>query len=285
MSRFSKNDFKRNESDERRYSIKLQRKALEIARELSKAKNADEIDRIVKRYGKNPKYLKWAESVAKQMAEAQDFKSKQMWKMYFRKYRGKQARKLSSRLQKLIDTMKLDDIIKENEKLITSFPDVMGEKAKKKYRELVKANVTGGARASQISKYLREIGVSRADLIARTETGKAATAITERRSENLGLKGYIWKTSLDRRVRQSHRMMNNVICFWNDKPTPGIYEEPKNDRRVAPGEDYNCRCLATTIVEKSQITEIAKSGKVKVWKNNRIQTMSVNTVIKLLGVE
>lgn len=285
MATFNKNDFKRNESNEREYSIKLQRKALQISRELSKAKSVSEIDRIVKRYGNNPKYLKWAESVAKEMIEGQDLKSKKIWKMYFNQLRGKQSKNLSSRLKKLYEKMKLDDLIKENEKIIKSFPATMGEKAKNKYRELVKQNVTGGTRASQIAKYLREIGIARADLIARTETGKAATAITERRSKDLGLTAYIWKTSLDKRVRQSHRIMNNVICFWSDKPIPGIYEDPKNDRKVAPGEDFNCRCLAVTIVSKTQVKEISKGGKVKVWINNRIKELNVNKVIEMLGVD
>lgn len=278
-------DFKVDYTAERKYSVALQRKALEITRALAKAKTVADIERIVKRYNNNPKYLKWAEKVVKEMIDAQDFKSKKIWRMYFNELRGKKSKTLAGKLKSLVEKMKLDDIIKQNEKLIKSFPEKMGEKAKQKHRELVKANVTSGKRASELSKYLKSIGIARADLIARTETGKAATAITERRSENLGLKGYIWKTSLDRRVRLSHRIMRNVICFWNEKPIPGIYETPKNDREVAPGEDFNCRCLSVVIVEAIQVKALSKGGKVDVWHNNKIRKMNINTVINMLGVE
>lgn len=278
-------DFEPDLSSERKYSVALQRKAIEIANKLKKAKSVKDIDAIIKRYGNNPQYLKWAESVAKQLYGSQNFKSKRIWRMYFKETRGKAAKKLSSRLTKLIEKINLDDLIKENEKVIKSFPETMGKMAKAKYRSLVKENVTGGKRASEIAKYLKSVGINRADLIARTETGKAQTEITKRRSENIGLKGYVWKTSMDRRVRYSHRSMRNVICFWDDKPVPGIYDLPKNDRAVAPGEDFNCRCLSVVIVEANQVRKLSSGGSNKVWKNGKITKLNTKKLIELLGVE
>lgn len=279
-------DFRVNSNSERIYSAALKRKAVEIANELSKSKTVKDIDSIVKRLGNNPKYLKWAEYIAKKMAEGQDFKSKRIWKIYFNEFRGTEYKRLYERLRKSIETISLADIIKENEKYIKSFPEEMGEKAKKKYRELVEEKVVGSKRASEIAKYLKGIGIQRADLIARTESGKATTKITKTRSENAGLKGYIWKTSLDKRVRLSHRMMRNVICFWNNPPVPGIYEAPtKNDRAVHPGEDFNCRCVAVPVVDGSQVKKLSKGGKVYVWKDKNIVKIDYNEVIKMLGVE
>ena len=220
------------------------------------------------------------------MIEGQNFKSKQMWRMYFNKYQGKKSMKIAARMKKLVDKINLDDIIKENEDVIKSFPVSMGEKARGEFRRLVKANIIGGKRASQISKYLKDIGINRANLIARTETGKAATAVTRSRSESLGLKAYIWKPSLDKRVRFSHRTMSNVICFWNERPIPGKYEPlHKNDRAAHPGEDFQCRCLAVVIVTASQIRAIAKGGTVAVWKNGQIVRINTEQVIQMLGVE
>ena len=279
-------DFKVNAHAERVYSTALKRKALEIARAMSKAKTVEDINRIVKRYGNNPAYIKWAERTASKMVEGQNFKSKQLWRMYFNKYQGKKSKTLAERLKKLVDDINIDDIIKDNEKIITSFPESMGEKAREEYRRLVRANITGGKRASQISKYLKNIGINRADLIARTETGKAATAVSRSRSESLGLKAYIWKTSLDKRVRFSHRTMRNVICFWNEQPIPGKYEpKRKNYRPAHPGEDFGCRCIAVVIVAASQVRALSKGGRVYVWIDGTIQRINAEKVIEMLGVE
>lgn len=279
-------DFKVNAHAERVYSVALKRKAVEIARALSKAKTVEDIDRIVKKYGNNPAYIKWAEHTASKMVKGQNFKSKQLWRMYFNKYKGKKSKTLAERLKKLIEDINIDDIIKNNEKVITSFPDKMGEKAREEYRRLVKKNITGGKRASEISKYLKNIGISRADLIARTETGKVATAVSRSRSESLGLKAYIWKTSLDKRVRFSHRMMRNVICFWNEQPIPGKLEpKNKNYRPAHPGEDFNCRCLAVVIVTASQVRALSKGGRVRVWQDGNIIRINTEKVIIMLGVE
>lgn len=282
-----KRDFERVESSERRYSVALRRFVLNISKSLQKANSVADIDKIIKRLGGNPKYLKKVERIAIDMVGSQNLKSKRIWKMYFKETRGLQTKALSQKAMRLIDDMSIDDLIKDNMKRIKSFPEDLGEIAKDEYRKLVKENISAGKRASQVAKHLRKVGVQRADLIARTETGKAQTAITEKRSRALGVKGYIWKTSNDRRVRGSHRLMRNVICFWNNPPVPGKYEvgSRKNNRAVHPGEDFNCRCIPEAIVFASQVREIAKGGKVQVWMNGMIQNMDVNKVIKLLGVE
>ena len=283
----SNQSFKRVESTEREYSVAFRLFALFVSRALAKAKTVKEIDKIIRRLGNNPRYLKKVERMANKMVESQNRKSASIWRIYFEEYRGGPSKALSRKMQEKIDEVKLDDIIKENIERIKSFPEDIGEKAKDKLRMLIKQKITAGTRTSELAKYLKSIGVQRADLIARTETGKAQTEISKRRSTAVGVKAYIWKTSNDRRVRGSHRFMRDVICFWNDPPTPGRYEtEGKpNNRKVHPGEDFNCRCIAVAIITAAQVREIAKGGKVKVWRNGGIHRMNVNKVIEMLEVK
>ena len=283
-----KSNFEVSPIIENDYDRRLKNLADKVAVELSKAKSIREIERIKKRYGNNKKFLALAESTANKMIKATDKTSKRIWERYIDAQIKKQKRpKLNTSLKKLIDDINLDKQLDENTKLITSIPDVLADQAIKKIKELTKQNVTGATRASEMAKYLKEKGIKRADLIARTETGKANTAVTEARSQSLGIIAYIWKTSLDRRVRLEHRAMRNVICFFNSKPTPGQLPQAKykNDRNVAPGEDFQCRCNPSPIIFESQLTEISRGGKVKMWLNNGIRSVGLAKAKQMLGFD
>ena len=74
--------------------------------------------------------------------------------------------------------------------------------------------------AANIYERIPEITASRIAMLARTEVGSTATAISRARSENLGLPCYEWLSSVDVRVRPSHRKMDHVIVLWSDPPAP-----------------------------------------------------------------
>jgi SPP1 gp7 family putative phage head morphogenesis protein len=100
---------------------------------------------------------------------------------------------------------------------------------------------------------------SRAELIARTETGRAASALTQARAEYIGSPGYLWRNANDYKVRPeigikhfaklntlakgSHRKLEGTFHRWDDPPIAGV-----NGERAHPGSIYNCRCWAEPVL-------------------------------------
>jgi SPP1 gp7 family putative phage head morphogenesis protein len=83
----------------------------------------------------------------------------------------------------------------------------------------------------------------RATLIARTETARSASVLTEARARGIGANQYVWKTAQDWKVRPSHRRLNNTVHSWDDPP---LSDPP--DHHSHPGQIFNCRCVALPII-------------------------------------
>jgi SPP1 gp7 family putative phage head morphogenesis protein len=79
---------------------------------------------------------------------------------------------------------------------------------------------------------------SRAELIARDQIGKFNGQLTELRQSQAGVTSYIWRTSLDERVREEHAAREGKEFAWNDPPDDGH-----------PGEAINCRCYAEPVLD------------------------------------
>lgn len=80
---------------------------------------------------------------------------------------------------------------------------------------------------------------NRAKFIARDQVGKLNGRLTEFRQTSLGIKKYIWRTSIDERVRPSHASKEGNTYDWNKPPADTGH----------PGEDYQCRCYGEPIFE------------------------------------
>lgn len=94
--------------------------------------------------------------------------------------------------------------------------------AAQRVQRLATEGLHGGKRASEIVKELArsgEVAEGRARTIARTETSRAASTFTEARAQHLGSPGYIWMTSEDGDVRESHREMLGKFVPWGQPPT------------------------------------------------------------------
>ena len=105
------------------------------------------------------------------------------------------------------------DKFQNNVKLIKNIPDEVAEHLQEAYEKGV------SFRGTDIEKYLTETLGKRAKLIVRTESSKLNSALTEVRARNLNINAYIWSTSVDKRVRPSHKIMDGVLLFWNNVPT------------------------------------------------------------------
>ena len=84
---------------------------------------------------------------------------------------------------------------------------------------------------------------NRAVLIARTETARAASVLTQARAEYVGAESYQWKTAGDWKVRPSHRKLNGTVHRWTDPPLSDL-----PDYHSHPGQIFNCRCVAIPIL-------------------------------------
>lgn len=127
-------------------------------------------------------------------------------------------------------------------------------------------SLSGGGfrRISETAKAVRNacgtFAASKAELIARTETGKLNTAIARNQMESAGIEYYEWGAAMDGRTRESHALMDGRICKWGDDSHCYEWTDGKNGRRLkrvarpkgayegAPGTDFQCRCVAIPYV-------------------------------------
>ena len=163
------------------------------------------------------------------------------------------AKEFSKALPKLLKDKRIYEPLmckfEENMSKIKDLPSDM-------YKELRKGYLQGKSfRGSQVEKALYERMGSRAKLIARTESSKVNAALTEVRSRSVGVKAYMWSTSDDQRVRSTHKLVNNVLFFWDDKPT-FLYKAKSgkiSEMTGHCGEFPNCRCVALPVFELDDI--------------------------------
>lgn len=154
-------------------------------------------------------------------------------------------------------------LISSNARLISSLPYEIAEKVAHQVAESQQA----GERAESFrSSLMSQLTRSRARLIARTETSKASTALTQARSEELGLNWWVWQTSQDQRVRLSHRKMQGVLCSWMDLPSPEQLVGEKSVGHYAAGNVFNCRCYPEPLLYLDQISwphRIYSAGRIR----------------------
>lgn len=108
-------------------------------------------------------------------------------------------------------------------------------------RKAVVNAAVNGERHESIVRVIAKVGhvsESRAKLIARDQTNKLNGALTQARQTSLGIDEYVWSTSGDERVRQSHRDLDGKTFKWNDPPPEGH-----------PAQSINCRCIATPVIK------------------------------------
>lgn len=175
---------------------------------------------------------------------------------------------------------KVNDLIAENAKLISSIPSKVRSEVNNEIADMQ----LQGLRPETIREHLRvripQLTRHRAALIARTEVGKAAMAITQVRSENLGIEWYQWATSEDQRVRPSHRKLDKVLVAWNDPPAPEALDGIRSNLgHYNAGNAPNCRCDAYPIVSLDTITWPAR-----VYSGGSIRRMTRGQFAEFSGI-
>lgn len=211
-------------------------------------KNEQEMQRALKAYSE--KLTPWATKQSAKMLEQVQKKNK-------RSYMAK-SKLIGRLLDEHVAQSEVGDLavklLTEQVGLIKSIPLEAGLRAQKIAYEAVlagnRAAVDEGT-ISELEKQLglsREVAVSRAQLIAVTETARANASINQARAMTVGSRQYRWHNSGDEAVRPSHRMyhgsrLQGRIFSWDDPPE-------LDDGMVGhPGTFPRCRCFAEPIFE------------------------------------
>lgn len=131
-------------------------------------------------------------------------------------------------------TKLLDSFIDEHQKLIKS--------VQREHIEKIGLAIKRGIREGRLQKDLTKeiqqmtsIGKRRAQLIARNAPLQYSGALTKHHQMSAGIKSYIWQSSRDERVRDSHRRLDGEVLNWEG---PGPH----------PRSEVNCRCDAVPFV-------------------------------------
>jgi SPP1 gp7 family putative phage head morphogenesis protein len=149
------------------------------------------------------------------------------------------GRALRQELARAPTGLAMRGLLEGQAELITSLPI----EAAQRVQDLAVEGLSSGARWTEIAKEIMatgEVTKSRANAIARTETGRAATTLTQVRATYLGSPGYVWRSARDADVRPRHKQLEGQFILWNDPP---VASEPgQKEMRYHAGAGPNCRC-------------------------------------------
>lgn len=148
---------------------------------------------------------------------------------------------------------------REQVTLITKATQDMLDTVARRIRDGVKVGKSAKEVAALINADLPGISYRRARIIARDQTAKLNSSLTQGRMTNAGMETYIWDTAQDERVRgdpsglypkalPSHFVMQGKICRWDD-PTVWLengewVKRPGDAPYFHPGMAIMCRCVA-----------------------------------------
>ena len=259
-TRFQREAWVRVRNTERYYARQL-RKVAEQVRHIVEAFGTDTPQAIAEMQATLHRYadiLKpWSRAVARRMLYETSRRDEKAWRA--------QAKVMGEEISKELQSADIggayQQLMAQQVDLITSIP----RDAAIRVHELATKHLYEGARFPEISAEILKSGQvskARADLIARTETGRAAVTFQQARAESIGSEGYIWRAVMDYKTRPelgiknfarlntlkrgSHRKLDGTYHRWDDPPIAGT-----NGERAHPGAIYNCRCYAEPVLPRT----------------------------------
>jgi SPP1 gp7 family putative phage head morphogenesis protein len=263
---------------ERKYfnAMKLVAKEIEkiLKSTLTSATKAQGIKAIslLKKYSKT--LTKWSNQTVATMFYNVDKDNKKKWD----KLSAKMSQELKKELSRPPEKAWMQKYMDDNVGFIKSMPI----DAAKRVHKLIKENQYVGLRSTDLIDEIMRIGgmsENKAKMIARTETSRYSTALTEMRATSIGADWYIWRAVGDFRTRSSHKHMNRVLVSWNDPPSPEKLSGEKAYGEYHAGETFNCRCYPEVLILSSDI-----SWPAKVYFNGRTQQMNQRDFEKLVKI-
>lgn len=226
---------------ENQYGIQLRKIARHIgdmvkAFNMRDPKQVAQLKKMLEQYAKT--LTPWARSVAKRMIADVAARDAKMWFAHARKM----GRALQQEIKDSPTGALQQKLMQEQVALITSLPI---EAAERVHKLTLKQLPEGGRGESIIADIMKtgHVTLSRATLIARTETARTGSLLTQARAMHVGSEGYIWRTMLDSDVRHRHRKFEGRFFRWDSPPVSG-----EKGERAHAGCIYNCRCYAEVVL-------------------------------------
>jgi SPP1 gp7 family putative phage head morphogenesis protein len=226
---------------ERSYAIQLRKIARHVGEIIRHYAIGDpavvpEVESVLRQYAQI--ITPWAKATAARMIAEVSRRDQTAWQRY--------SQKISRNLHKEVADADIGEIVRQLQNdqvdLITSIP----LEAAQRVQYLTQQYVLGGRRYDDLAGMIRDttgVTLSRATLIARTETAKASASLTQARAQHIGADSYIWRSVQDDAVRRMHRKLNGSVQRWDDPP-----EAEENGDRHHPGMFPNCRCFAEPVI-------------------------------------
>ena len=152
------------------------------------------------------------------------------------------GRDLRKELQDAPTGERVRELLDIQVELITSIP----LDAAQRIHKLTLEGMAKGQSTSSIAKEImrqNEVSASKAMCIARTEVARTASVLIQARAEHVGSTHYIWKTSRDADVRDSHRKLQGTVIAFDDPPTT-------DGLTYHAGQGPNCRCWISPILNE-----------------------------------
>lgn len=178
----------------------------------------------------------WAVAVSAEMIQEVDKRDATAWMQV-----GKDInRNLKEELNGAPTGLVMKQMLEEQVRLIKSLP----LEAAQRVRKLTTESFLESGRADEIAKEIArsgEVTESRAKLIARTEVARTASVLTQTRAEFVGATHYVWETSEDGDVRESHKKMQGEVVAFDEPPL-------LDGLRYNAGAGPNCRCFMRPII-------------------------------------
>lgn len=127
---------------------------------------------------------------------------------------------------------------------------------------------TGKKLKEEIKNATQGLSDKHCKLLAHDQMGKLNGQITQGQMQELGLEMYVWSTSANDRVRQSHQLMEGLLCRYDDASVCSYdngktwVKRPSGAVELHPGQDIQCRCVGlafypelTAEVENTSLSE------------------------------
>jgi SPP1 gp7 family putative phage head morphogenesis protein len=198
-------------------------------------KNAAELQSMLRQYSRTIE--PWARTVAEKIFLRISRKDEAAWA----KLGKEMGRGLRKELNSVPRQQFIEEFLNEQVRLITSLPIEAAERV----NQLTMEAAIQGTRASEVAKQILETGKvteNRARLIARTEIARTASGITIERAKHVGSTHYVWRTSGDSDVRESHKKLNGKMFAFAEPP------EVEPGQRYHAGQFPNCRCYVEPVI-------------------------------------
>ncbi len=248
-------------------------------------KHVDDIEvfqQVLKNAFNSPTFKLRAKAIVRQISTSLLVEDEKNWRAAAAKSsRGREIKKALEREIEGNVKQRMEELFNYNATLIQTLPLTISENVIKH----INSQAWVGRRASEIEEEIKKFfpvnSKASAKLIARTETSKFSSAITQARAEDIGLMWYEWCTSEDIAVRSSHRLMSGVFIHYRHPCTPERLD-PKTKLKKYPqpyhaGNIYNCRCYQAP----TEIEDMNFPIKVYDWIQNKIVTVSRERFLEL----